>query len=129
MTLVFLSFMWAACDSLETEETEKKPKEIKQMTFDAEMWKTKEGPYGSPQAHYPWRNHMYKDLMSNDSIRQLKKQHIRVLLGDPRQDRPDTNYLYYRITETKFGLWTLHTKTLVIKFKPDNSVEWMKIHE
>ena len=93
-----------------------------EMMFDADKWKVKEGK------DFPYRNGMFKELMTNQEIRKLNKKQILDLLGEPQPDRPDPNYLYYRISETRIGSWPLHTKTLVIKFTEDDTIDWMKIH-
>ena len=49
------------------------------------------------------------------------------LLGEPDYSKEDHHY--YRITETRLGIWTLTTKTMVVKFTNDTSIEWIKIHE
>ena len=92
------------------------------VSFDAAKWKIKDGK------DYPHRNGMFQDLMTNEEIRNLNKGEILDLLGEPQPDRPDPNYLYYRISETRLGAWPLHTKTLVIKFTEADSIDWMKIH-
>jgi hypothetical protein len=57
----------------------------------------------------------------------LRKDEILDLLGQP--DKIDGNYLFYRIAQQRLGFWPLHTKTLVIKFYEDSTVEWIRIHE
>ena len=92
-----------------------------QQPFDKEKWTTKEGK------EYLYRNQMVQDLVYNDTIRTLNKTQLLELLGEPSYIRAE--YLYYRITETRLGSWTIHTKTIVIKLKEDTAIEWIKIHE
>lgn len=94
---------------------------IQEKTFDESKWKTKEN------LDFPFRNEMLKELMTNPSYRKYKKEELQSLLGTP--DRIDCNYLFYTIEQKRIGLWPLHTKTLVIKFFDNDSIQWMKIHE
>ena len=91
------------------------------LAFDAKKWQTmKEGKY-------LYRDAMLDDMIFHDSIRALSKVEIIELLGEP--NRVNENYLYYTIDETRLLAWTMHTKTLVIKYSDADTLEWMKIHE
>ena len=90
--------------------------------FDKVKWQTKEG------MHYPYRDQMLHDVLYNDTIRNRNKTEILALLGEPSYYRNDENFLHYTITETRLGWWTLHTKTMVIKFSA-NTIDWIKVHE
>lgn len=92
-----------------------------EIAFDQSKWNVKDG------IAFPHRNAMLKSLMSDPEIRSKKKDEIINLLGEPTKVNGD--YVYYRIDQKKALLLTMHTKTLVIHFNPDGSVEWMKIHE
>lgn len=71
---------------------------------------------------------MLNEVLYSDSIRTLTKQQVIDMLGEP--DRVNENYLYYTISKTKLGSWTLKSKTLVIKITDDEDmVEWIKLHE
>jgi hypothetical protein len=93
----------------------------KQENFNKEKWSIKSGN------NYPFRDNMLNSVLYNDSIRKLNRMEIIELLGKPDKDRD--SFLYYRINEDKLGAWTLHTKTLVIKFSNDSSLEWIKLHQ
>jgi hypothetical protein len=111
-----------ACKTDEDKNTDsEKMKMPDEMVFDQEKWETKDG------ADYPFRDKMVNNLIYNDSVRTLDKEEIIDLLGDP--NRINENFIYYTIAQKRLGLWPLHTRTLVIKFSPDNTIDWMKIHE
>jgi hypothetical protein len=121
--LITLSFL--ICFGCQPEK-EGKPKQeeresVSEMTFDKSKWAVKEG------GDYPYRDQMVNDVLYNDTIRSLNGEEILGLLGKP--DRINEGHLYYRITETSLGFWTLHAKTLVIKLSADNSIEWIKLHD
>ncbi len=92
-----------------------------QITFDPELWKEEKG-WG-----YAHRNAMLQDLVTDPGIRKLTKMEILELLGEPT--RINQQYLYYLVDQKRAFILPLHTKTLVIKFTPADSIEWMKIHE
>ena len=92
-----------------------------EMSFDQAKWKEKDGK------DYPFRDRMLNDIVYNDTVRSRNKEQILDLLGEP--DRTNENYLYYMIAQRRLGFWPLHTKSLVIKFSDDNTVDWIKIHE
>ncbi|MEO6488432.1 MAG: hypothetical protein ABIO04_00710 [Ferruginibacter sp.] len=93
-----------------------------EQKFDKTKWKIKE------DKNYPYRNLMLKDLLINTKLHGLKKVEVLNLLGQP--NRVDSNYLFYIVDQTHFvNIMPLHTKTLVIKFSNDGTVEWRKIHE
>ena len=89
--------------------------------FDKTKWDVKE------DSEYPYREQMLHDIVYNDAIRELTKDELLDLLGKP--DRSNKGNLYYMISQKKLGFWPIKTKTLVIKLKEDNSIEWIKIHE
>lgn len=91
------------------------------VEFDKSKWKTKENEV------YPFRDQLVNQVLYNDTIRTLKKEELIEILGKP--DRINDGHLYYLISKKQLGLWTLHAKTLVIKMKDDDSIEWIKIHE
>ena len=92
-----------------------------EMAFDKGKWETKDGK------DYPFRDGMINDIVYNDTIRNLNKDQVLDLLGEPDYIRED--HLYYRITETRLGNWPLKTKTMVIKLEGGKAIEWIKIHE
>ena len=92
-----------------------------ESTFDRAKWMIKD------DHHYPFRDSLLTGLLNNHTLDSLTKAEVIDLLGSPT--RTDNNYLFYRISQKRLGLWPLHTKTLVIKFVDDNSIEWIRIHE
>jgi outer membrane protein assembly factor BamE (lipoprotein component of BamABCDE complex) len=76
---------------------------------------------------YPYRDKMLADVLANHARKGVKREAILNLLGTPT--KIDSGYLFYRVKEQRFGLLTLHTKTLVLKFGKDSTLEWAKIHE
>ena len=90
------------------------------IPFDREKWNMKE------DLDYPFRARMLDDVLYNDTIRSLKKEEILELLGEP--DRISEGHLYYQITQKRMGSWTLHQKSMVIKFENDSTIEWIKTH-
>ena len=120
--IVFLIFACLACTPKREKHSENEQKEpVIEIEFEKSKWKLKQGK------DYPYRDSMLHYVVYNDSIRALNKAEIVTLLGDP--DRINENYLYHTIAQKRIGSWPLHTKTLVIKFKRDDSIEWIKIHE
>lgn len=89
--------------------------------FDEARWKTKDG------FDYPYRDKMLGNLMNNQNLRALDRQEVLDLLGEP--DRIDTNYLFYQVEQTRIGFFPLHTKTMVIKFSDEDTIEWVKVHK
>jgi hypothetical protein len=116
MLLVMLSCL--ACKKTAEETTEEGKTEI---AFDKTKWQTKKGD------DYPYRDKMVNDLVASDTLKTVKKEAIIALLGEP--SREDNNYLFYTVSQERAGFWPLHTKTVVIKFLKDGTVEWVKIHE
>lgn len=92
-----------------------------EIQFDKSKWRLKEG------LDYPYRDQMVRDLIYNDTVRKLNEQEILNLLGEPT--RSTDGHLYYMITQKRLGTWPLHTKSLVIKFSNDSTINWIKIHE
>lgn len=97
------------------------PEIISDSTFNQAKWKTREGKT------YPYRAEMYKDVLYNDTIRNLNEQEILALLGEP--NRKKDGYYYYTISKTSILSWNLHTRILVIKFTDSQTIEWIKVHE
>jgi hypothetical protein len=124
-TRVFIAFLFVcfiSCSSNREENVEnEKNTSDSEMTFDKEKWRAKDGK------DYLFRDRMLNDIAYNDSVRSQNKIEILDLLGEP--DRSNENHLYYLIAETRLGFWPLHTKTLVIKFSDDSTIDWIRIHE
>jgi hypothetical protein len=116
LPLFFLSCL--ACKNISNEEPGNKLEK-----FDKVKWVTRN------ERQYPFRDGMLKDLMANYELHGIKKDSILNLLGPP--DRTDSSYLFYTVAQQFLGNFTipLHTKTLVIKFMKDSTLEWRKIHE
>ena len=119
--------MLLICSACKGEKAEEKPQKsydaATEMAFDKEKWNIKEGE------DYLYRDNMLKDVVYNDTIRSLNKIEILDLLGEPSYYRENEQFLYYRITEKNLGSMTLKTKTMVIKFVDENTIDWIKIHE
>ncbi|MCF6130277.1 hypothetical protein L1S35_11385 [Flavobacterium sp. AS60] len=115
--LLVLSLPCLACKNSDENNSEAQT----EITFEKEKWKIQEGE------DYPYRNSMLNDLVSSGRIKTLTKVEILDLLGKP--NRIDNNHFFYMIAQERIQSWPLHTKTLVIKLKDDESVEWVKIHE
>ncbi len=120
LPLLFVLFITSCSDSKE-DQLDNESEVKKEIEFDATKWKVNRGD------DYPYRDDMLKDLMNNDSIRQLKRDQLLDLLGEP--GRIDSNYFFYRIDQTRMNFITLHAKTLVIHLSEDSTIKWMKIHE
>ena len=120
IVLLFVFCFGCKSDREENIENQKKNQDI-EIVFDKEKWKTKDGK------DYPYRDKMINGIVYNDTIRMLNKEQLLDLLGEPDYIREE--HLYYRIKETRIGYWTLKTKTMVIKFIDDTTIEWIKIHE
>lgn len=89
-------------------------------TFDRELWSTRRG------GEYPFREQMLRDVVYNDTIRRLNREQLLSLLGDP--DRENEGHLYYTISEKKLGFLTLSLTSMVVRLRPDGSVEWIRIY-
>lgn len=109
-----------SCDSSE-EASGSNASELEKIVFETEKWKEKK------LDNYPYRLLMYKEILYSDSVRELSKADVLKMLGDP--DREENNHLYYRIERNQIGFWTLNQKSLVLKFRNDDSVEWIKLYE
>lgn len=118
--IVFLSLCFLSCKKEDRTETDKK-ETIPVAVFDKIKWKTKEN------RDYPYRGKMLDYLMTSDTLKKLKKEEVLNLLGQP--DRIDSAYLFYRINQQRLYFFPLHTKTLVIKLKENDSVKSVMIHE
>ena len=110
-----LSLLCACNPSEEEKISNSKP------LFDSEKWQIKDGSV------YPYREELVNSVLYTDTIRSLDKKTALELMGEP--DRVNENYVYYIIDESKLGLWTLHSSSVVIKFNEQDSVEWIKLHE
>lgn len=117
--LFLLNAFAVSCGSKSEEKTtETIPKET---AFNSKQWKVKQ------QDEYPFRPLMYKEILYSDSVRTLSKPQIITLLGKPEKE--ENNHFYYLIEANTIGSFTLNQKSLVLKFKPDDSVEWIKLYE
>jgi hypothetical protein len=111
-----------ACKSEKSDspKTESK-KEAHDIVFDQTKWGMKEGDT------YLYRAQMLKDVVYNDTIRNLNQSELTALLGEP--DRINENHLYYNISRKGLGAFTLNAKIMVVKINGDHSIAWIKIHE
>ncbi|MPT36411.1 hypothetical protein [Flavobacterium sp. WV_118_3] len=111
-----------ACQNTEkTNPIERQKETRKVMSFDKEKWAVKS------DAAYAYRAMMLQDLIDSKRLKQLKKAAVLELLGTP--DRTDSLYLFYTILQKRALFFPLQTKSMVIKLKENDSVEWVKIHE
>lgn len=111
-----------ACQNTEkTNPIEWQKETRKVMSFDKEKWAVKS------DAAYAYRAMMFQDLIDSKRLKQLKKAAVLELLGTP--DRTDSLYLFYTILQKRALFFPLQTKSMVIKLKENDSVEWVKIHE
>lgn len=117
MKLISFLVSWTLCCAACNNSREKQVE-----AFDRSKWLTQEN--GS----YPYRESMLQSLISQHPIAGWKKDSVINFLGKP--DRTQDGYLYYTISRNMIGnVFTLHTKTLVIKLGEDSTVEWRKIHQ
>lgn len=120
--ILFYSTLLLACNPDSTDQSVQTTEELAtEISFDQEKWRLKKGE------EYPFREQMLKDIVYNDTVRKLSKEELIALLGEP--NKINEGHLYYRISQTKLGFWTLHTKTMVVKLSEDTNIEWIKIHE
>ena len=120
-TLVVIFLICLGCNRGSEIATDDLQSTTAEAKFDKTKWGTKE------DSKYPYREQMLHDIIYNDTIRELTKDALLELLGEP--DRSNKGHLYYMISQKKLGFWPIKTKTLVIKLTEDNSIEWIKIHE
>ncbi|RTY89131.1 hypothetical protein [Flavobacterium sp. GT3R68] len=92
-----------------------------EMAFDKTKWNTKN------DMGYAHRNDMLNDLIINKKLKRLKKEEVLEMLGSP--ERSDSQYLFYKISEKRIGLFPLHVKTLVILISADTTANKVMIHE
>ncbi len=122
LVLILMTIIVFACKK--TEEAAAVPHKsanTNSEAFDSAKWQRK------VNMDYEFREDMYKGLIKSDTLKKLRKPGIIAMLGEP--DRIDNNHLFYTISRKRLEFVTLHTRTMVIKLKPDESVEWVKIHE
>jgi hypothetical protein len=111
--IAFAALCFIACRNKQEETPEK---------FDKTKWAIQK------DRDYPHRDNMLNDLIDNYKLHGLKMDSIINLLGQP--SRIDSLYLFYTIKQKRLGnIFPLSTKTLVIKFKEDSTLEWRKIHQ
>jgi len=120
LLLLFLVVCVGSCQNTDKTNAETEPRELK-MKFDKERWRV------TSDAAYAYRDKMLQDLIGSKRLKQLKKAAVLELLGAP--DRTDSLYLFYTILQKRALFFPLHTKSMVIKLKDNDSVEWVKIHE
>ena len=96
---------------------------VAEEKFDKAKWAIKN------EKTYPYRDKMLKDLIADRRLTGIKRDSILNMLGEPT--RTDSNYLFYTVAQEFLGKIPvpLHTKSLVIKFTGDSTVQWVKIHE
>jgi len=122
LSTILLLICCCACGQENDKSLKKKePLVQEEIKFDKAKWAFKKG------LDYPHREEMLEDVLYSDEIRKLKAVEVLELLGEP--DRVNENFVYYQITQKRLGVWPLHTRSMVIKFKDDESVEWIKLNE
>ncbi len=100
---------------------EKKEEAPKPLPFNTAQWSETKG------RDHPWRTAMLPDLLEHVKLHGLHRDSVLNLLGPP--EREENGHLFYRLSEKRMGDVVLHARTLVIKFRPDSTVEWRKIHQ
>ncbi len=120
LTAVLLIFFCACNGGTEDKNVDVLVEPMTPEIFESKKWKVKEGK------NYPYRAQMLKDLMENQNLRSFNYREIVSLLGKP--DKEDNLHLFYRVHQKSIKFFTLHTKTMVIKFEQDSTVNWIKIH-
>ncbi|WP_300486496.1 hypothetical protein [Flavobacterium sp.] len=120
LLLLFLVVSGLSCQNRDKTNTDKEPEKT-EMTFDKERWRV------TNDEAYAYRDKMVDDLINNKKLKKLKKKAILELLGAP--DRTDSDYLFYTIRQKRMFILPLQTKSMVIKLKENDSVEWIKMHE
>jgi hypothetical protein len=118
IALIMLSLMMA-CNSKKDEPNAEK--NGIQTPFNSEKWIQKDG------RDYPCRNELLNSILYTDTIRNQKKDQVIKLMGPP--GRVNEEYFYYTIEQQRLGFWPVHTKTMVIRFSENDSVDWIKVHE
>ena len=122
--LLLLLFLGTSCYTTRDEASELSGLEMEtEFQFEKAKWQTQEGK------DFPHREELYEEILYSDAVRQLNKEEILDLLGEPSYDRDDTNYLHYLISQKRLVGWPFHTRVLVIKFRENQRVEWIKLHE
>lgn len=119
-TILIMSALACQSDAEPKEDQETAPDVVVDSVFDREKWLTVEDD------QYPYREQMVHDVLYNDTIRDLTKDQLTGLLGEPNDLRE--GHLYYNISRSNLGGWTLTAKTLVIKLDNDSSIAWIKLH-
>ncbi|WP_421765043.1 hypothetical protein [Ekhidna sp.] len=122
-TILILLILFFSCENSKEEKstTNELKEDLKEIPFSSKMWKEK------IEDTYPHRAKMYREVLYGESVRTLSKQEVLSMLGKP--DKEENNHCYYLIDRTGIGSWTLNQKSMVIKFKADDSVEWIKMYE
>lgn len=121
LSIVVYVFCVACNQDIGNYEAGMTDKPVSELVFDKTKWETKEG------RKYPYRDKMLNDVVYNDTIRTLHKPQILNLLGVP--DRSNENYIYYLVKQERLLFWPLHSKFMVVKFKDDSTIEWIRIHQ
>ncbi len=112
--LLFLVIFSVSCSSNKQEAEKAAGK------FDKQQWAEQ---YDS---EFIYRQDMIDDLVTHYLLHGMKQDSVLRLLGEP--DRTDNGHLFYKISQKKLGFFPLSTKTLVIKFRQDQTLEWRKVH-
>ncbi|MEO4004462.1 hypothetical protein [Flavobacterium sp. CAU 1735] len=120
LLLLFLVVSGLSCQNTDKTSMDKESEKT-EMTFDKERWRV------TSDEAYAYRDKMVNDLINNKKLKKLKKKAILELLGTP--DRTDSGYLFYTIRQKRMFILPLQTKSMVIKLKENDSVEWIKMHE
>ena len=108
-----------SCSNKPKEES-KPIKNKSQTAFDSKKWKLK------LDKDYPWRSLMTDALLYSDTLRVMSKEQVLDVLGQP--DRIDNNYLFYTVSESRFVLFVLNQKTLVVVLSEDGSKNKVMLH-
>ncbi len=118
--LIMIALTFNACQFDKSPQTTIGEFQSTTLKFNKELWNTK------IEGAYPHRINLIDDILYTDTIRRQNKTQAIEILGLP--DYQKENHLYYNISKSKLGFWTLKTKTLVIKIKENDGIEWIKMH-
>ena len=91
-----------------------------EIAFNKEKWMITEG------SDYIYRQKMLNDIIETRILKGLTREEVLALLGEPT--RIDKNYLFYKVSESKIGFFTLGTKTLVLQLTQDSVVGPVMVH-
>jgi hypothetical protein len=93
---------------------------VEDISFNQEKWMEKEG------TTYPYRHQMVREVLYNDTIRNLNRDELLQLLGEPSREAQE--HLYFEVSRKRLGPWTVRGSFLVVKVNAKDSIDWIKLH-